>query len=441
MRQLFLSFLLVGTLTAGAQSTTASQVARISTDDAVERPLFKTFPGEIPYRIPAIAVNRRGELIAVSDYRPCGGDIGFGKVDLRYRISDNNGATWSREYVLAEGDGVKGSKTCGYGDAAIAADRGSDEAVVVCVTGNTVYGSGSTTRKNPNRVAVLHSTDGGHHWDRPVDITEQIYALFDQSRLGPVDALFFGSGRICQSRLIRTGHYYRLYAALCARPGGNRVVYSDDLGRTWQALGDIHTSPAPNGDEPKVEELPNGDVLLSSRVSGGRLFNIFHYLSERNATGAWEQQPVLSQKENGGIKALQNSTNGEILLVDARDNATHRPVRLALQSVPLGPGRANVGIYYKALPTNKRRAPEWEHYTAKDFATGWGGPLKVTTLGSAYSTMVQQTDGRIAFFYEEETYGKGACYTNMYVPLTLERITDGKFSALRTQLPPKAKRR
>lgn len=154
MRQLFLSFLLVGTLTAGAQSTTASQVARISTDDAVERPLFKTFPGEIPYRIPAIAVNRRGELIAVSDYRPCGGDIGFGKVDLRYRISDNNGATWSREYVLAEGDGVKGSKTCGYGDAAIAADRGSDEAVVVCVTGNTVYGSGSTTRKKIGRAHV-----------------------------------------------------------------------------------------------------------------------------------------------------------------------------------------------------------------------------------------------------------------------------------------------
>ena len=147
------------------------------------------------------------------------------------------------------------------------------------------------------------------------------------------------------------------------------------------------------------------------------------------------------QLEEGGLKALQNSTNGEILFVDAIDNVNRRKVRLALQSVPLGPGRANVGIYYKALPTNKRRAPEWEHYTAKDFATGWGGPLKVTTLGSAYSTMVQQTDGRIAFFYEEETYGKGACYTNMYVPLTLERITDGKFSALHTQLPPKAKRR
>jgi BNR domain protein len=182
-------------------------------------------------------------------------------------------------------------------------------------------------------------------------------------------------------------------------------------------------------------------VVLSSRISGGRLFNIFHYLSHQNATGAWEATPALSQKEEGGLKALQNSTNGEILFVDAIDNANHRKVRLALQSVPLGPGRANVGIYYKALPSNQRNAPVWKNYTAKDFAKGWSGPLKVSPIGSAYSTMVQQTDGRIAFFYEEETYGKGACYTNMYVPLTLERITDGKFSALHTQLPPKAKRR
>ena len=44
--------------------------------------------------------------------------------------------------------------------------------------------------------------------------------------------------------------------------------------------------------------------------------------------------------------------------------------------------------------------------------------------------MVQQKDGRIAFFYEEETYGKGLCYTNMYRPLTLEQITGGKFAAI-----------
>ena len=210
MRLPFLSLLLAGTLTVGAQTTTEAQLLRPTADDAVERPLFKTLPGKTPYRIPAIAVNRRGTLIAVSDYRPCGGDIGFGKVDLRYRLSDNNGATWSRELVLAEGDGVNGSKTCGYGDAAIVSDRSSDEAVVVCVTGNTVYGHGTTNRSNPNRVAVLHSRDGGHTWSQPVDITEQVYSLFDKSNLGPVDAMFFGSGRICQSQLVKVGRYYRL---------------------------------------------------------------------------------------------------------------------------------------------------------------------------------------------------------------------------------------
>ena len=164
--------------------------------------------------------------------------------------------------------------------------------MVVCVTGNTVYGHGTTKRSNPNRVAVLHSRDGGHTWSQPVDITEQVYSLFDKSNLGPVDAMFFGSGRICQSQLVKVGRYYRLYAALCARPGGNRVVYSDDLGRTWHALGDIHTSPAPTGDEPKVEELPDGSVVLSSRISGGRLFNISTISAIRTPPARGKRRPL-----------------------------------------------------------------------------------------------------------------------------------------------------
>ena len=403
----------------------APEVANTYT--AFEQPLFATLADMVPYRIPAIAVTPKGTLIAVSDYRPCGGDIGFGRVDLRYRLSNDNGHTWSPQYVLAQGDGVTGSRKCGYGDAAIVADRKSNEVVVVCVTGNTVYGHGTTTRQNPNRVAVLHSTDGGRTWSHPAEITEAVYGLFDQSQLGPVASLFFGSGRICQSSRIKVGKYYRLYAALCARPGGNRVVYSDDFGRTWHALGSIHTSPAPKGDEPKVEELPNGDVVLSSRAYGGRFFNVFHYMSYKNATGTWENVAVHSAEVAGGVKALQNSTNGEILIVPAVERATGKKVPLALQSVPLGPGRANVGVYYKALSS------ESDYNTAKGFAQNWSGPFQVSTHLSAYSTMVQQQDGRIAFFYEEETYGRGLSYTNMYRPLTLEQITGGKFAPISTK--------
>ena len=57
-------------------------------------------PGyNIVYRIPAIttvaAGPHKGRLIAVNDYRYCGGDIGAGRIDLHMSYSDDNGQTWS----------------------------------------------------------------------------------------------------------------------------------------------------------------------------------------------------------------------------------------------------------------------------------------------------------------------------------------------------------
>ena len=416
---------LAGVFTAMAQesSTQRTSVPKSICTTSVEQPLFQTHLGDsIPYRIPAIATASNGNLIAVSDYRYCGGDIGFGRVDLHYRISDDNGLHWSPEMTMAEGDGVDGSVRCGYGDAAIVADSRSQEVLVVCVTGNTVYGHSTTTRQNPNRVAVIRSYDNGETWNAPEEITESIYSLFDKSALGPVQSLFFGSGRICQSRIVKVGKYYRIYAALCARPGGNRVVYSDDFGRTWNALGNIDESPAPQGDEPKIEELPNGDVVLSSRAWGGRHFNIFNYISRRKATGLW-QEVVASQEQEGGVVAKQNACNGEILIINTIDQSKGKTIPVAFQSVPLGPGRYRVGIYYKPLHSS------YDYVTPATFATGWEGPYVVSEINSAYSTMCQQSDGRIAFFYEEETYGPGAAYTEMYRPISVSEITGGKYEA------------
>ena len=419
-RALLLASLSFG-LNATAQTSPSTPVSQMPAfETAFEQPLFKTLPGQTPYRIPAIATTRGGSLIAVTDYRPCGSDIGYGLVNLHYRLSHNNGRTWSPEMVLAQGDGFMGSPTCGYGDAAIVADRTSDEVIVVSVTGQTVYGAATTTRENPNRVAIQRSTDQGRTWSAPEDITERIYSLFDKSQLGPVQSLFFTSGRIAQSQRIRKGRYYRIYAALCARPGGNRVLYSDDFGRTWLPLGSIDSSPAPKGDEVKVEELPNGNLMLSSRTWGGRIFNIFSYISQRNATGVWGE-PLLTADAQKGIVAEKNACNGEILIVDAVSRATGKIVPLALHSIPLGPGRARVGIYYKSL-----HSPS-SYQSVSNLANDWSGPFEVTPINSAYSTMTLQADGRIGFFYEEETYGAGAAYTEMYRPLSIEQITQGEY--------------
>lgn len=77
--------------------------------------------------------------------------------------------------------------------------------------------------------------------------------------------VFFTSGRIARSSRIKVGTHYRIYSALATKQG-NRVLYSDNLGKTWNVLGNYSNAAqtAPKGDEAKIEELPNGNVLISS---------------------------------------------------------------------------------------------------------------------------------------------------------------------------------
>ena len=56
-----------------------------------------------PYRIPAIAAAPNGHIFAIADNRPDGADIGYGEVDIKCRISTDNGATWGEEFFIADG--------------------------------------------------------------------------------------------------------------------------------------------------------------------------------------------------------------------------------------------------------------------------------------------------------------------------------------------------
>ena len=114
------------------------------------------------------------------------------------------------------------------------------------------------------------------------------------------------------------------------------------------------------------------------------------------------------------------------MAVRVRDKESRKKTCLLLQSVPLGPGRANVGIYYKALSSPASYA------TPEVIAADWSGPYQVTDLKSAYSTMTPLHDGTIGFFYEEETHCgvEGGGFTLVYRNLSIEEITGGKYSKL-----------
>ena len=411
----------------------------------VKQDLYNTSKGDgviPPYRIPGITTASNGRLITAAARLVCGTDPGYGQVDVVCRYSDNNGDTWSDMIDVAVGTG-RTSATENYfdtafGDPAIVADRTSSEVLIIAVAGCTVYGNSNTTRQNPNMIATIHSTDNGNTWGEPVNVTEPIYSLFDSGN--PIQSAFVGGGKIFQSRIVKKNQYYRLYAAMCARPNGNRVIYSDDFGRTWHALGGASALPAPGGDEPKCEELPDGRVILSSRVGGGRIYNIYTYSNTLTAEGKWGTS-VKSTFEGSGKTPGGNSTNGEILIVPAVRNSDNGQVHLVLQSLPTGGGRSNVGIFYKEI------ADAADIKTVQDLATGWDGYFEVTTKSSAYSSMDLQADDRIGFIYEETLTGFGKRdnpvstsfptgagqhnfdgFDNIYVAYPLDYITGGAYS-------------
>ena len=389
------------------------------------------------YRIPAITTiengPNKGRLLAISDYRYSGADIGNGRIDLYMSYSDDNGETWSTPdhmrnasgSPVAQGTGLGTVSTslqhpdCGFGDAAIVSDRETGRVMVISVCGRTPFFSGR--RSNPNQSAQWYSEDGGKTWTNYRTITEKIYSLFDGTvPNGYIDSEFIGSGRMVQSKYIKVGDYYRVYAVLSGYNyakgnTSNWVLYTDDFGETWNILGDPMTPPvAVNGDEPKAEELPDGSVLLAGRCqAGNRNFNIFRYTDIAKAEGNWATNVVT----NMGMGSI-NACNGEIMIVPVRNIESGAKSYMALQSFPYGGTRRNVSIAWKTLST-----PE-DIKTPDAFKT-WNGRFRVSKMGSAYSTMCWQHDNTLGFFYEEATLGKDYCC--VYRNLSIEEITEGQY--------------
>lgn len=394
------TFLLLSMLCLGALAT--AQTTLFHTGDE----------SGYPYRIPAIAKAKNGDLIALTDRRPCGNDIGYGRVDILMRVSKDNGRTWSEAENVLVGTGQ--GATTGFGDACLVAASNRNELTLVCCAGDVPYWS--NTVDHHQGIMVTHAKYDKRTqrwvWGETKDVSERFYRELLGSR---VPGMFMGSGRICQSKRVKVGKYYRLYAAMCTHKG-NWVVYSDDFGDTWNILGSATESCAPQGDEPKCEELPDGSVLLSSRKHFGRYFNLFKFSDLKRAEGAWTGV-VDSKESEGGIANEGNSCNGEILIVKARRAKDGKKAILALQSMPAGPGRSHVTIYYKDI-TNPLT-----YTSAAAFASHWDGSYRVSERGSAYSTMVQQADGRIAFLYEEEP----GYYQIVYLPLSISMLTGGAY--------------
>ena len=406
----------------------APLVVKFKTDGTKDVTLFYDDDPKA-YRIPAIATTGTGRIIAVSDYRHSLDDIGRDvhrtgsmRIDLVARTSDDNGATWSQAQTIAQGDDNQaGNYLRAFGDATMAAY--GNNILVMAAAGDVIYPGG--TAENPNRMARIYSTDNGATWHIE-EMTRKMYA--DKNSLIPDGvSSFFGSGKLAVDPDFNGTGKARIYGAVliknAVRTDNNYVVYTDDLGANWHILGGSQT-PVAFASEPKVDILPNGQILLSARRQGGRTFNVFTYTDKATGSGRWDS--AVDGCENGG----KNGTDGEVLCIDARRAADHAPVKLLLQSQPKGGAghydRRDVTIWYKEVSADAV-------YTSTDMAEGWTQGKQLSTVLSSYSAMCLQQDGNIAFFFEEapcydDDYTKGYCM--VYLCLSVEDVTEGKYSGI-----------
>lgn len=408
--------------------------------------VYRRSDGGHQRRIPAITTvggfgPHAGRLVTAYDYRWCNADLAAGNIDLQISVSDDNGATWSTPDFARDAQGnpvteynhqwtkgsnwdaVKGKAVeawdAAWGDAALVSDRETGKIMMIAVGGP--IGFFASRRDNTQSAIRWISDDGGESWTGPENITEKIYSLFDgEPRNGKIDGMFFGSGRVMQSRYIKVGPYYRVYTVISTQNGGgntrNFVLYSDDMGETWGVLGGNDQCPVETtADEPKAEELPDGSVLLAARNQGGnRNFNVFRYTNPTTAEGKWTGRVTT----NMGMGAI-NACNGEIFILPARSIETQEPCFVVLQSFPYGGARQMVSIAWKALE-------DGIDFADASCFTSWGGRYQVTYGGheSAYSTMSLMSNGNIGFFYEETLTG---VYDGVFKALPLETITGGRY--------------
>ena len=415
----------IGIYTASAQ-TAASAV------DGKKQTLFSSVNHEsTPYRIPAVAKLNNGTVLALADQRPCGADVGNGEVDIYAKVGtiDANGNyTWNPATTDPSANGglkiADGTSSNGYGDAAVVVDRESGKVLVICVGGKVVFSSGSSSKHN--KMARIVGSADGLTWESPQDVTSQFFA----NELSSAYTMFMASGRMVQSEKVKVGNYYRIYGALLVREksgwfsksNNNYVVYSDDFGATWTVLGGTYALKG--GDEAKVEELPNGDIVMSSRTSGGRYFNVFNFSDLNNASGSWGSAAKYSF---GG----SNSTNGELMMYRGLTDANGTEYNVMLQSLPTGSSRSNVAVFYKAFSTTKTS------WSVSDFTSGWTKGIEVDNGDSGYSTMTILPNGEVGFLYEDDysTSKADGGYSNIvYVPLTASELTNGAYTVAKEEI-------
>ncbi|MGL5112323.1 MAG: LamG-like jellyroll fold domain-containing protein [Flavobacterium sp.] len=335
--------------------------------------------GAASYRIPAIITAADGSLVTATDKRWNGAGDLSAKIDPVIRRSTDNGKTWSDPLTIAN----FGAPT-GAGDCALVSDKPTGNLLCFFVAEKGFF---SSTAANPLKIKYCKSTDNGITWGAPIDITNKIYGTGCSNPITQNwKGVFIGAGRQLQ---MRDG---TIVIALVVRDEtstiNNYSMSSSDGGTTWT----VSTAKAETGgDEAKLVELNNGNLLMSIRNSGTRRFNISTDKGQTWGT-PYNQTDITDPNCDGDIIRYTSTLDG------------YDKNRL-LHTIPFAGNRTNVSVLMST-----------------DEGASW--PIRKTIFSgaSAYSSITVLPDGSMGIYYEN---GENSTYQMYFARFSLNWLTNG----------------
>ena len=341
------------------------------------------------YRIPAMILDKNGNPVVAIDRRyNSNSDLGNHKIDVSIKRSEDNGRTWSAQKIVAVGN-TNLEARYGYGDAALARTKNGRIICLMACGKNGYFGTGgySDGTHYNNWVGMLTSDDNGVTWQGdsngdPILITEDVFGGRGQS-------LFVSSGKG-----VTTEEGAVMFSVNVKRTGNNTsdcyILKTEDEGATWTLLPNNAYSGT---DESKLEQLNDGQLLLSVRQSGNRGWN----------TGSADGMTWGEQYRSADISG--NACNADLIYYSRTTKGAKRDIML-----------------HSYINTSGRESLQLA--MSIDGGKSWHDVYNIQPNGSCYSTMQVLNDGSLAILYEDESYSADNGFAITYVTITKDQINE-----------------
>jgi sialidase-1 len=339
--------------------------------------------GYASYRIPAIIKDKQGNLIAFAEGRvDHAGD--YGNVDIVYKISKDNGKSWSPVQVAVDAGKLQA------GNAAPVVDLYDKQfpngrIFLFYNTGNN-HESEVRAGKGSREVWYITSVDNARTWSAPVNITTQVHKIKTVTDTindwrtyanTPGHATQFVSGPY-KGRLYVAANHSQGPAQKAGKDYFAHGFYTDDHGKTFTIS---ETIPFEGGNESMAAQVAATELYMNTRnqqgnvrsriisysSNGGRSWDTTFY--DKNLPDPVNQGSTLSWlKKKKFILAVCNAADEK-----NRDNLTLR------------------------LSADKGKSWYFTKVIAK-------APAAYKGSYAAYSDIVLTTKNRLGILYEKDNY-------------------------------------